>query len=183
MRVNCDDIYKSDISSVVNKAAPGAVAQITSDQSALIWLKDASKTTRIAEALAQHSKHLGIRHILYGSTLALHFPTATTDSRTPNLIIIPQQGVIYVKAGDKKKAEHGGFVNDDTNVALLIANPHLQHRGVVIRAPVFTTQVAPTLLASLGLSPSALEAVAKQGITALPGEDSWKISSNLSNID
>ncbi|MHB8166890.1 MAG: alkaline phosphatase family protein [Sulfuricella sp.] len=167
-------VDKKDIARAIEHAVPGALAQITSDQGALIWLNDASKTAFVARALEYNSKRLGIRHVLYGSTLALYFPSPKIDSRTPNLIIIPKHGVIYAKAGDKKKAEHGGFVTDDTHVALLISNPYLQRAGEVIQAPVFTTQVAPTLLASLGLPPIALEAVAKQGTPVLPGED-WNI--------
>ena len=164
-------VDKKEISRTIEHAVPGALAQITPDQGALIWLNDASKTALVAHALEHHSNRLGIRRVLYGSTLALHFPSPMTDSRTPDLIVIPKRGVIYAKAGDKKKAEHGGFVTDDTHVALLISNPHLPRTGAVIQAPVFTTQVAPTLLASLGLSPIALEAVAKQGTPVLPGED------------
>ncbi len=168
-------VDKKDMYQVVENAAPGELAQITSDQSALIWLKDPEKTTLVADALEHHGTRLGISRILYGSTLALYFPSPETDSRTPNLIVIPDRGVVYAKAGDNKKAEHGGFVTDDTNVALLISNPHLQRQSVMIQAPVFTTQVAPTLLASLGLSPGALEAVKMQGTPVLPGENRWKI--------
>ncbi len=169
-------VDKKEIARTIEHAVPGALAQVTPDQGALIWLNDASKTALVARALAHHSKHLGIRRVLYGLTLALYFPSPKTDSRTPDLIIIPKRGVIYAKAGDKKKAEHGGFVTDDTHVALLISNPQLPHTGEVLQAPVFTTQVAPTLLASLGLSPVALEAVKKQGTPVLPGED-WSIFS------
>ena len=166
-------VDKKDISRAIEHAAPGALAQFTPDQGALIWLRDQAKTTLAARVLERQRTQLGIRRVLYGSTLALYFPSPSTDSRTPDLIIIPKHGVIYAKAGDKKKAEHGGFITDDTHVALLISNPHLPRAGAVIRAPVFTTQVAPTLLASLGLSPTALEAVAKQGTSMLPGEN-WK---------
>lgn len=162
-------VDKKALSKVVERAAPGALAQITTDQGALIWLRDQTKTAIVAHALEQNSDRLGIKRVLYGPSLTLHFPSPERDSRSPDLIIIPQRGVIYAKAGDQKKAEHGGFVIDDTHVALLVSNPHLQ--GAVFQVPVFTTQVAPTLLVSLGLSPMALEAVAKQGTPVLPGED------------
>ena len=170
-------VDKKELSEMVERAAPGALAQITADQGALIWLRDETKTAQVAHALEHHSRHLGIRRVLYGRTLALRFPSPMTDSRSPDLIVIPERGVLYAKAGARKKAEHGGFVDDDTNVALLISNPHLQNAGELIQAPVFTTQVAPTLLASLGLSPIALEAVAKQGTPVLPGEDWNRYSS------
>ncbi len=173
-------IDKKKLSEVIERAAPGALAKLTPDQGALIWLRDQSRTAQVARTLERHAKRLGIRRVLYGPRLALQFPSPMSDSRTPDLIVIPERGVIYAKAGDKKKAEHGGYVGDDTHVALLISNPHLPTTDAVNRSPVFTTQVAPTLLASLGLSPSALEAVAKQGTPLLPGED-W--TSYFANSD
>lgn len=165
-------IDKTALAKVIKQAAPNELAQMTTDQGALIWLKDGAATKRVADALLRNRTSLGIRRVLYGPRLSLYFPSPNTDSRTPNLIVIPKQGVIYTKAGVKKKAEHGGFNQDDTHVALLIANPYLPHKGIVQRAPVFTTQVAPTILASLGLPPKLLEAVVKQGTPVLPGE-SW----------
>jgi len=173
-------IDKKDISRTIEHAVPGAVAQITPDQVALIWLNDAGKTALVARALEHDRNRLGISRVVYGSTLALRFPSPSVDSRTPDLIIIPQRGVIYASAGDGKKAEHGGFISDDTHVALLVSNPHLPHAGEVIQAPVFATQVAPSILESLGLSPIALDAVKKQGTPALPGVD-WKALSKLPN--
>lgn len=174
-------VDKKQLSGTIERAAPGALAQITADQVALIWLRDETRTARVAHALEHHSRRLGIRRILYGRTLALRFPSPRSDSRSPDLIVIPERGVLYAKAGDRKKAEHGGFAGDDTNVALLISNPHLPGAGEVIRVPVFTTQVAPTLLATLGLSPGALVAVAKQGTPVLPGGD-WKRYSSKADV-
>ena len=45
-----------------------------------------------------------------------------SDSRTPDIIVAPNVGVIYT-GGKKKVAEHGGFAQDDTNVIMLISNP------------------------------------------------------------
>jgi arylsulfatase A-like enzyme len=88
-------------------------------------------------------------------------------------VLIPRRGVIYAQAGDGKKAEHGGFDNDDINVALLLSNPSLARKFV--RVPVATTQVAPTILASLGIAPEKLQAVRQQGTPLLPGEDWGKL--------
>jgi arylsulfatase A-like enzyme len=109
--------------------------------------------------------------VLYGATLQKYFLTLATDARSPDIVIIPQHGVIYAKVGDQKKAEHGGFGANDTQVALLISNPNLQHAGETIKTSVFTTQVAPTTLQSLGISPDALDAVKKEGTVVLPGEN------------
>jgi Type I phosphodiesterase / nucleotide pyrophosphatase len=159
---------------IVGKAAHGALAKITMDQVALIWLKDSGKTKEVADAIAKKRKRLGISNILYGRSLALHFPSPHDDSRTPDIVLVPEHGVIYAKAGDRKKAEHGGFGEDDTNVALLLSNPSLQ--AGVIRVPVATTEVAPTILASLGLAPGSLMAVKEEGTPVLPGEDWEKLA-------
>ena len=57
--------------------------------------------------------------------------------------------------------------NDDTNVMMLLSNPHFKAKTVV--SPVETTQVAPTILAALGLDPRALEAVQIEGTQAAAG--------------
>jgi len=41
-------------------------------------------------------------------------------------------------------AEHGGFLNEDINVALLLSWPG--GKGRQIRTPMQTTQIAPTML-------------------------------------
>lgn len=164
-------IDQQALTHVIELAAPGAMAHITPDQGALIWLHEADKTAQIAQALEHNRNVLGISSVLYGPTLALQFPSPLKDARSPDIIIIPQRGVIYAKVGDHKKAEHGGFLGDDTHVALLVSNPHLQGAGKIIRTPVFTTEVAPTLLAALGLDPLMLQAVAVQGTPQLPGQN------------
>ena len=94
------------------------------------------------------------------------FDSAATDSRTPDIIVTPNVGVIYT--GSKKKiAEHGGFAHDDTNVVLLVSNPLLA--PAVNTAAGETRQVAPTILRLLRINPSGLDAVRKDGATVLPG--------------
>ena len=44
------------------------------------------------------------------------------DPRTPDIIVLPNVGVVYT-GSTKKQAEHGGFAHDDTNVMLLVSNP------------------------------------------------------------
>ncbi len=47
------------------------------------------------------------------------------DPRTPDIIVIPNVGVVYT-GSLKKQSEHGGFAHDDTNVMLLVSNPAIQ---------------------------------------------------------
>jgi hypothetical protein len=52
-------------------------------------------------------------------------------------------------------------------VMLLVSNPSLEARSITTF--VETTQVAPTILEILGLDPSKLDAVRKEGTAVLPG--------------
>jgi arylsulfatase A-like enzyme len=97
--------------------------------------------------------------------LSLPFQDPATDSRTPDIIGIARVGVIYT--GGSKIAEHGGFNEDDTHVALIVANAAL--KPPVVSAAVSTTQIAPTILEFLGLNPQLLDAVRMEGTTSLPG--------------
>jgi arylsulfatase A-like enzyme len=91
------------------------------------------------------------------------------DPRTPDIVVLPNVGVVYT-GGDKKQSEHGGYAWDDTNVMLLVSNPHL--RPKTLHNFVETAQVAPTILQLLGLDPDALDAVRAEGTPVLPGLDS-----------
>ncbi|BBP01742.1 phosphodiesterase [Sulfuriferula nivalis] len=167
------------LSRAVEQVAPGTLAFMAADRSALIWLRNQSKTVQVAEALMRNREHLGISQVLHGASLSL--PSPDTDTRTPDLIVLPRKGVIYSKLGDTKKAEHGGYDDDDTHVALLISNPSLASTGKLNSNLVTTTQVAPTLLQSLGLSPDALDAVTKQGTQVLPGENWHAIKQQITS--
>jgi arylsulfatase A-like enzyme len=97
--------------------------------------------------------------------LRLKFRNPANDSRTPDIIVQPVYGTIYTGSGSKN-AEHGGFSFGDTNVGLIVSNPDL-HRHVV-KSPVATSQVAPTVLKVLGIDPNQLGAVRKEGTQVLP---------------
>ena len=107
----------------------------------------------------------GIVEWLSGPLLPLFFQDPAKDSRTPDIIGIARTGVIYT--GGSKIAEHGGFNEDDTHVALLISHPDL--RKLTINAAVATTQIAPTILKVLGIDSKELEAVRLEGTQVLPG--------------
>ena len=66
-------------------------------------------------------------------------------------------------------SQHGGSTHD-VNVALLVSTPAFPRR--VIKTPVQTTQVTPTILKFLGLNPRRLDAVWLQQTDELPGFDS-----------
>jgi hypothetical protein len=149
---------------------PNAVAQALEDDVSLIWLNDNSKAATEA-AVAQLQANAAIigldgGEVFYGPNLALRFNSPGIDPRTPDIIVAPKVGVVYT-GGKKKVAEHGGFANDDTTVMMLVANPAFA--PATINSPVETAQVAPTILALLGLNPNALDAVRNEGTQVLPG--------------
>jgi hypothetical protein len=116
--------------------------QVTTDDVALVWLQDQSQTVAAADLLSANASQIFLGQVLAGPMLDLLFEDPATSSRTPDLIVTPNVGTIYSTSG-KKIAEHGGFARDDTNVMLLVSNPHLSR--TTIPAAVQTTQIAPTI--------------------------------------
>ena len=149
-------------------AALGAnAAQVTKDDVALIWLKDQGKTAEAAAGLSAKAKELEIAKIWSGPELAEKFGDPLKDPRVPDIIVQTNFGVIYAKPSATKIAEHGGGAADDSHVALLVAAPGMKAER--IETPVTTMQVAPTILAALGLDPNALDAVKAEHTQVLPG--------------
>jgi hypothetical protein len=143
----------------------------TEDDISLLWLSPGTSTLDAVSLLEGSATAAGIGQILYGPSIETMFnapglPAQGGDPRTPDIIVLPNVGVVYT-GSTKKQSEHGGFALDDTNVMLLVSNPSIRARTVT--AFVETTQVAPTVLKILGLEPRSLEAVQKEGTTVLPG--------------
>ena len=146
----------------------------TEDDISLLWLSPGTSTLDAVALLENNATQAGIGQILYGPSLETIFdapglPAQGGDPRTPDIVVLPNVGVVYT-GSLKKQAEHGGFAIDDTNVMLLVSNPAIRPRTVTTF--VETTQVAPTVLKLLGLPPAALDAVRKEGTAVLPGFDS-----------
>lgn len=136
-----------------------------------MWLNPGVSTPDAVALLESNATAAGVGQILYGPSLETAFdapglPAQGGDPRTPDIIVLPNVGVVYT-GSTKKQSEHGGFALDDTNVMLLVSNPSIRARTVT--AFVETTQVAPTILKILGLDPDKLDAVRKEGTAVLPG--------------
>lgn len=154
------------LGSAITAAAPAGVAQLTTDTVGLVWLKDGMQAEAVVIALNASKAALGIDHILSGVALRDQYGDPASDRRVPDLMVIPTQGVIYTEPTATKIAEHGGFSENDTHLALLVSAAGLQANRV--DSPVSTTQVAPTLLSALGLDPNALRSVVQEGTAVLP---------------
>jgi hypothetical protein len=154
----------------------------TDDDGMLLWLSDRSQTAAnfVKSYLLTHSaagnnindqpitvSSSGLKKVYAGAQSARFFGVPNSDPRHPDVLGIAQHGVVYT-GGTSKIAEHGGDDPQDRNVPILVVTPGLRN-GRTIGAPVETTQIAPTILRLLGLSPSQLQAVRIEHTKVLPG--------------
>jgi len=166
-------------------AHPGAgdlVAFSINDDGMLIWLNDRSpEAESFASAfLLGHSgvgndisgnpkpyTASGLKQIYAGADAAGFIGVPFADARVPDIVGISQYGVVYTgKQG--KIAEHGGDNPQDRDVPLVVWGNGLKHAGSLVDDPVETTQIAPTILALLGLNPNDLQAVQQEHTPLLP---------------
>ena len=161
---------------------PNNALGLAEDDISQLWLANSSDTTTAVGLLENNAAAAGIGQILYGASINTIFNQPGVpdvpgpccrlreggDPRTPDIVVLPNQGVVYT-GSLKKQSEHGGFAWDDTNVMLLVSNPDFRHK--TIHSFVETAQVAPTILQILGLDPDALDAVRVEGTAVLPGLD------------
>lgn len=158
------------------------VAFAIDDDAMLIWLNDRSPSAiRFARHFLLHysqpaSAHAatdyagnpigfhasGLQRVAWGPA---YFGVSQRDARVPDLYGIVQHGVVYT-GKTSKIAEHGGQDAQDRDVPILVVGPGFG-RGIV-RTPVETTEIAPTILRALGISPDRLAAVRIQHTPALP---------------
>ncbi len=148
-------------------ATPG-IAALSDDDVGLVWLTpqgqkanyDAARAYLLSQAGPLHIQRLIDREHMEGL-----FKDPFKSPRTPDFVAITTPGVIYT--GGTKLAEHGGFAENDRNVAMLVSSPSI---APAIRADaVETRQIAPTILKALGLKPNALMAVQQENTRTLPG--------------
>jgi hypothetical protein len=152
-----------------NNCSTGPCGFVQDDDIALIWLSPADQAAGKGEAvrsyLNKNAKALFIEQVMAGAEINARFNNPLHDSRTPDVIVQPVYGTIYTTSA-AKNAEHGGFSIGDTNVGLIVSNPSLN--GRIVKTLVLTSQVAPTILDALGISPLQLDAVRKEGTPVLP---------------
>ena len=143
------------IVNIVNSVPPG-LALLSADTGPLIWLKDQSTTAAVVEQLGLPANRAAahIDGILSGSALSALYSDPLTDSRTPDIILLPTPGTVYTTSATKI-ADHGGFGDDDVRVALLVSKPSLPQK--TIDDQVETRQIACTILKALVLECEDLE--------------------------
>jgi hypothetical protein len=99
-----------------------------------LWLRPGTSTLDAVTLLESNAAQAGIGQILYGPSPETIFdvpglPVQGGDPRTPDIVVLPNVGVVYT-GSLKKQSEHGGFAIDDTSVMLLISNPSIHARTV-----------------------------------------------------
>jgi hypothetical protein len=168
-------------------AAP-LVVYTSDDDVMLWWLSNRSQAaanftkhyllTHTAVGYNIHGKRVtvsasGLKKVYAGAASAAYFGVPNSDPRHPVIFGIVQHGVIYADAPDI--AQHGGADFQDLSIPILVVLPGLRH-GATIGAQVHIIQIAPTILALLGLNPWALQAVRiehTQVLPGLPGRQAW----------
>ena len=136
------------------------------DDEGLVWLDPSLQKSDYRAAEAYLKANAGVLHIselLDRASLTPLYGDPFTNTRVPDFIAVTDHGVICT--GGTKLAEHGGFSDDDRNVALLVSAPGIKPE--VVETLTNTTQIAPTILSALGLDPNKLDAVQKEGTQIL----------------
>jgi hypothetical protein len=172
------------------------VAQATEDDVSLLWLSNQSQTFDAVAAL-QSFKATGTLQVTFSgvtqtlpasqiikqiiavtpnadaSPQSLGLGNPATDSTTPDIVVTLQPGYIWVgNVNNKhKRAEHGGFNDDDTHIAMILSGGAIgaAFQGTTQTGLVHTQQVAVTALQALGLNPNELTGVKKEHTKPLPG--------------
>lgn len=165
-------ILTSVIPGIVNSVNPALLSKkpVTQKSNAFIWLSDQTQTKTVVQALTSPTNQAlaGIGQVLSGGSLKLLFPDPLIDPAVPDIVVVANTGVNYEPtANSTTLAEHGGFGENDTHVPLIVFTPGRQAPAIV-RAPVLTTQIAPTILSLLRLSPDSLQAVRLEATQLLP---------------
>jgi arylsulfatase A-like enzyme len=168
------------------------VAFTVQDDVSLLYLKDQSQTNAAVQALQDFVRTGTIDVFFQGQKVTLRvnqvidkvlsgsdlvnggFGNPANNSTTPDIIVTLKPGYIWVGNPQKfqfKRAEHGGFSETDTHVALIVSDGGVAEdlRGTRQTAPVHTQQIAVTALEALGLDPAKLQGALMEGTKALPG--------------
>jgi Type I phosphodiesterase / nucleotide pyrophosphatase len=164
----------------IHPDAGALVVQSTNDDAMIMWLSDRSQAAAdFAKAYLLHHDGTGndingkpkpftasgLTKVYAGKDSAGLFRVRVGDPRVPDLYAFAQHGVVFT-GGTGKLAEHGGADPQDRNVPLVISGAAAD-AGTRSGRTVETTQIAPTILRLLGLSPSELQAVQIEGTQSL----------------
>jgi arylsulfatase A-like enzyme len=180
----------STLPNVLSQAGTPSAFAVQDDVS-LIYLQDQTQTAQATQALMNFRDSATINVYYQGQLVVIPanqiinkilsgqalidagLGNPATDSTTPDIVVTLKPGFIWVGNPlhfTNKRAEHGGFSQDDTHIALIVSgglDPKFQ--GTVVKKHVQTTQIAVTILESLGLDPTQLTGAAIEKTQVFPG--------------
>ncbi|MDF5739303.1 MULTISPECIES: alkaline phosphatase family protein [unclassified Nostoc] len=147
------------------------VNQATQDDVALLWLKNQSQASTATTVLKKLANPAIDTVYSGGALLAAGFDNPLQEDRTPDVIIKLKPG--YVISNSTKRAEHGGFSDDDTHISLILSSRGLEARvkGTSQIKKVSSKQIAVTVLEALGLDPMKLQGAKSENTLPLPGTE------------
>lgn len=159
-------VSAKELDAVLGKDSPGEAVHVTSEGVVMIWLRHPEAAERVAQAYAAKSATLGIDEIYTPDRLKLYLEPEGASPRSPDLVLLPQTGVIW-SADKNAVASRAGLHDDDTHVALLVSGAQLT--GRTDPTPVPTSQTPAMLLRALGMEKLDLPALHREHSPALPG--------------
>ncbi len=151
------------LAAAADSVKPGALVYVSGGRGAMIWLRDPALTDVVAKEYAKHADSLGIRSVDFGPRFGLTLNLPAQDSRMPDIVLEPNEGVVWGTATDS----FAGMEDDGTHVALLVSG--VQLGGRVDKTWVPTTQLPALLLRALGMEKFDLKALHEEHSPALPG--------------
>jgi hypothetical protein len=157
----------TSIGEILSVAGITTPKKITQKTSALIWLAKQTETALAVGALnASLTLRPNLNQVLSFGSPDFPFPNPLSDPAVPDIVVAMKDGVNFEPSGPiTVYAEHGGFGENETHVPLLVSNP--KWTPITQTLTVSTKQIAPTVLALLGLNPQALQAVQIEGTQSL----------------
>jgi Type I phosphodiesterase / nucleotide pyrophosphatase len=148
---------------------------IASNSADYIWLADTTKAQTVAENIAK-AQEPGIQSVYYltsvngrptyvaapGLTLSASMEAANQylldallNGHEPSVVAFGKEGSSFSDPKSNWKADHGGNSWQSQHIPLILAGPGIRG-GAVSDAPVQLEDIAPTVLADMGVQPTGM---------------------------
>jgi hypothetical protein len=177
-------------SSVVTTAIAQAgttASDIASNSGDYIWLSDPSRSQSVAQSVMA-AQEPGIQSAYYLTTVngkpgyvsasAPGLPAkveatnqyllgALLDGHQPSLVVFGEEGTSFSDPGSNWKADHGGNSWQSQHIPLLLSGPGIR-AGVISSTPAQLDDLAPTILAAMGVRAIGMEGHALNSVLLGP---------------
>lgn len=167
-------VPSAGINNAISQAGTSA-SDIASNSGDYIWLDDPAKAQIVAQRINALNDP-GIQSVYYLSTVGgtPHYVSASSSSLSggieaanqyllgallnghePTLVVFGQEGASFSNPSSGWKADHGGGSWESQHIPLILAGPGIRS-GAVISQPAELEDVAPTVLADMGVPPTGM---------------------------